>query len=185
MQPESSTSTTEDKASKAKDQAKKDLVQVHMRLLVEQRDYIKRLATNRTINPSGGIDELFSRGMVLFLAAEPYKEKGWEWLRPQATYIVVAGERMTNPGWCAAHYIVIDIEERGVKFTKKSIQAMVKSVAATIDAERGMQQLLFSAVDWMTTKLYPRHVYDIKHLPNRFQIEPQQLEQLAKAMAKL
>jgi len=161
-------------------------LQVHMRLLIEQRDYIKRLATNRTINPSGEIGELVSRGLVYFFAAAPYSDASkWEWKKPQSTYITVAGERLPNPGWCAAHYILCDIEEGGNKYAAKSILAMVKSVGATISAERGLQQVMFSAFDWITTKLYPPHIYDLKHLPNRFQIEPAQLQMLAKKMASL
>lgn len=158
-----------------------ELVQVHMRLKIEQRDYIKRLATNRTINPSGGIGELFSRGLVLFFAARPYTAQGWEWKSPQSTYLM----RVANPGWCAAHYILVDIEERKNRFDAKGILAMIKSVGATVSAERAQQQVLFSAVEWITTKLYPPHVYDIKHLPSRFQIAPEQLASLAKEMAKL
>lgn len=159
--------------------------QVHMRLLIEQRDYIKRLATNRTINASGDIAELVSRGLVLFFVAAPYKEKNWNWLSPQSTYIKVDGASMPNPGWCAAHYIMVDVDERGNKFAGEKILAMVKKIGFEIGGERGQQKVLFSAIDWITTRLYPKHIYDIKHLPNRFEVDPVQLEMTAKAMAQL
>lgn len=156
-------------------------LQLHLRLLVEQRDYIKRLSTNRSINESGDIGELFSRGLVLFLSAAPYEEKNWTWLKPESTYVWIAGERVQNHGWCAAHYILWDIEEQGSLCTAQGIASKVKRLSVS----QSQQEVLFSAVNWMTTVLYPRHIFDIKHLPSRFQVDPARVQALAKEMAEL
>lgn len=147
-----------------------------MRLQVEQRDYIKRLATNRSINESGDIGEIFSRGLVLFCAAAPYEQKNWTWLKPESTYLLIAGERVQNHGWCAAHYILWHIREQGHEFSPAEIMNLVKKLSWN----RSQQEVLYSAVSWMTTVLYPRHIFDIKHLPHRFQVEPAQLATVKK-----
>lgn len=155
-------------------------IEAHTRVKIDQREYLRMLSAVRHLNPTGTVDELFSRGLVHFLANRPHLEDGWQWHKPESHYIKVAGERQPNPGWVVVQYKIVDVAFEGSVVPSAKIHGMLKEIVNSAKNPPGaMSVLLHSSIWWICEKLYPPKIYDVRQRPIP-QLPPGALEMIQK-----
>jgi hypothetical protein len=151
--------------------SEKTTITLHTSCLVEERDYLMRLAANPHLCASKKPGEIFSIGVIAFLARRPFDSHGWSWIRPQGVLTTVGGQRVANSGWVNIHPKLMDIELDARRVTAEQLLREIEKIAAGLErrtaADTGMSQVIYSCLQWTLTKLYPAEIYDVSMLPRK------------------
>lgn len=149
----------------------KNVIVLHTSCLVEERDYLVRLSTNPFLSSQRSVGEIFSMGVIAFLARRPFESSGWLWHRPQGVLTTMGGKRVANTGWVSIHPRLVDIEIDDRRVTAQQLFAEIEKIAASLErrtaADTGVSQVIYSCLQWTLNKLYPAEVYDVSMLPRK------------------
>ena len=137
-----------------------------------QRDYLNYLSTIEGLTHTKTVYELVTRGVAAFLAAQPWeKDAGFEWIKPESYYTLVAGKRHRNGDWLSFNCKLGDIpSEEGAIIKCKDIMKTLDRLASTVVIPwlssrnrhthgNGQNTVYYTAICWMIDELYPESVY--------------------------
>lgn len=135
-------------------------IKIKIRITFEQREYLKMLATDRSIVPNGTVDYLLTTALIAFMVEAPWTKKSWSWTHPETDYVVVDGKKYRSEKWTMILPNLVDVTIHDKVVESKFVLALIKTLAEKLDQPQ--QTVTSSAVEWITTKHFPPEIYDIR-----------------------